>query len=53
MSEKRLCINCFMKGPVPIANYTKYWCKNCLSPLCPTNCYDEHRKKKLYSNQSK
>ena len=36
-------------GQTPVKNYTEYWCASCETPVCPHDCYDQHRKTK-YGN---
>ena len=42
MKEKKFCMVCFIKNSVK--KLTKYYCKPCLTPVCPIDCYDLHRK---------
>ena len=30
-----------------IKKFTQYYCKPCLAPVCPINCYDLHRKERF------
>ena len=47
MGRKRLCVNCYVSGPIPYKKFTYHWCSNCEMPLCPIGCYDIHRHEKL------
>ena len=46
MDTEKLCVNCFSDRESVVRKYTKYWCRTCEEPLCPTKCYDMHRREK-------
>ena len=43
ISGSKPCMKCFTKGETPKIKLTKFWCKACKVPVCPIDCYDQHR----------